>query len=190
MRVFKLTHDNERYQYFLGSDGCVDPFGTLEGYSVKDDWSPPAVRIPKPELEPGNFFNFGNGYLIADSRATEAVMACIEPSGELLPLPYAGQTYTVFNCTVCPDCLDHKKTTWRDPEGDCPASIDRYVFRCGLIPMQPIFKIPEEDKIALFFTLGQLDPHGYDLREMIRREGLKGLILTEVWRDESETADA
>jgi hypothetical protein len=34
----------------------------------------------------------------------------LEMAGELLPLPYRGEEYTIVNVTECINCLDHEAT--------------------------------------------------------------------------------
>lgn len=188
MKIYKLKHDSQHFQYFLPKEGERDPFASMDCTSLKEVWSPPAVSIPRPDLARGNFFNFGDGFLIADARAIEAMRVILGASGEFLPLPYDGQLYTVFNATACFDALDHELTTWRPATEGRPPSIERYVFK--RIPMHPTFKIPEEDSTSLFYTIGNLDPSAYDLRRLfVQPDGLKGLILEEVWTDGEEDDD-
>lgn len=181
MRVFSVKHD-PNYQYFFPIDGHFRVFAELDGNFREDDWSPPRVHVPEPQLVHGNFYNFSNGFLIIDPPATEILHGLLTVAGELLPLPYHADVYRVLNVTECADCLDHDQTVWSPVSKTEPLQIIRYVFRPGLVPMSPIFKIPEEATTSIFVSEGMTEEQ-FEFREILRREQLKGLTFTEVWSD-------
>ncbi len=141
-----------------------------------------------PKLRHGNFYNFGGGFLTADGRATEALRTHFEMAGELLPLPYKGEIFTVLNVTECIDCLDHERTTWnvvRRNDKEIPVCIDRYVFREDRLSESPLIKIPEENVSSIFLVEGHMDPDE-EFREIVNRQGLEGLKFEEVWSSQRE----
>ena len=105
----------------------------------------PEFEIFRPKRRVGNFYNFDGGFLIADPKASEALRSLLEMAGELLPLPYEEEVYTVLNVTRYVDCLDHEETTWAVPN----VLIKTYAFRPDRLSESPIFKIPE-DRSAFF----------------------------------------
>ena len=109
MRVFSVKHD-PRYQYLFPLEGQSRAFAELDGSFRADEWAPPRVSIPEPQLLPGDFFNFSDGFLITGPEATKALHDLLAVAGELLPIPYDGQIYTLLNVTECYDCLDHDQT--------------------------------------------------------------------------------
>ena len=174
MKVFKISRDY-RYQYFLPEDDHNHVLSSLDATPRLANWNPPAVFVYEPKLMVGNFYNTGVN-LIADQRATDALRPLFEMAGELLPLDYKGQRFTVLNVMVCVDCLDHDKSEWRiGPSGS--RSLVKPVFSPELLPPSPIFKI--HDTIATFLTEGLLAPD-QEFREIVRREGLKGLKFEEI----------
>jgi hypothetical protein len=185
MKIFRIENDVDHYRYLLPEEqGCL-AFRELDGTPKAEAWSPPNVRICEPQLEIGNFYNFGNGFLIADLRATEALCTLFEMAGELLPLPFNGDLYTVLNVTECINCLDHEKTTWiMSPEGRSE-HIDLYMFKSYHLSESPIFKIPEESSSAIFVVEGLMEP-AEEFREIVKRERLKGLVFHEVWSSGEE----
>ena len=146
---------------------------------------PPPVFIYEPKLKAGDFFNFDSDALIANPRATEALRTLFEMAGELLPLPYKGEVYAILNVTECIDCVDRERTDWRrTPDGRILTSgTEKFAFRPTRFSESPIFKFPE-DCFGVYVVEGLLDPEE-EFREIVRREGLKGLEFEEIWSDES-----
>jgi hypothetical protein len=180
-----IRHDSTKYQYFFPKEGDGAQFEMLDGYSRADTWSPPEVYIPQPELLRGNFLNFGDGFLIADAEASEALSYLFRIAGEVLPLFYEGRNYSVLNVTECADCINHAQCALDERSRSDGTKGDRYVFRPGLIPLSPIFKIPERDRGPLFVVEGNMDDES-EFRHIVKSRCLTGLIIDEVWSNESE----
>lgn len=184
MKVYNVTMDVNHYQSFLPEDDDRAKVGDFDGSSQLETWEPPPVFIYEPKLKAGDFFNFSSDCLIANPRATEALRTLFEMAGELLPLPYKSEIYTILNVTQCLDCIDYEKTKWRrTPDGEIITSTTRqFAFRPARVSESPIFKFPE-DCFGVYVVEGLLDPED-EFREIVRREGLKGLVFEEIWSDQ------
>jgi hypothetical protein len=180
MKVYRLKNDVNHYQYFLPADR-----GDLMALATNcrpraATWSPPEVFVYMPLLEAGDFYQFGVGTLIASPRATEVLRGFFQESGELLPLPFEGQEYTVHNITLCINCLDQQRSTWlKTAEGERIYPTE-YVFHPDRFADSALFKIPETHLREVLVVEGLRDPED-EFRAVVERAGLKGLIFQEIW---------
>jgi hypothetical protein len=184
MRVFRIGQDCNRYRCFfeLDPDSHVLDSASI-GVSLADVWVPPPVYLEFPKLKVGDFLQMSDSYIVASRKATNLLLSLFQMAGELLPLPYEDEIYTVLNVTEVVDCLDPEKTIWADT-GPFKMEFETMVFVPERLSKSPIFKIPERDTDDIFVTEGLLDPHN-EFREIVRRERLKGLNFEEVWSSES-----
>ncbi len=183
MRVYRVNSDVNRYQYFL-PEHEEDALQLMTDCTpMSTVWSPPPVFVFKPLHEAGDFYQFSAGSLITSPRATEVLRTYLEMAGELLPLPFAGQTYTLLNVTECINCLDHERSEWVCAEDGTCLYPDRYVFHRNRFSESPIFKVPETRGGEILVAEGLHDPED-EFRYEVVRAGLKGLIFTELWSDE------
>ena len=109
----------------------------------------------------------------------------LEMSGELLPLPYKGEEYTLLNVTECIDCLDQDKCEWllNKDTGERIYPL-KYVFRPGWFTESPLFKIPETCKGEVLLIEGMRDADR-EFRAVVKRNGLKGMLFDELlWSDD------
>lgn len=183
MRVFILRQDCDRYRCFHVERGTPDPFEDLRGASpnrLADRWTPPAVYLANSKLKVGDFLNARDHYLVTNQRATRALMPILQRAGELLPLPYDGQMYTVLNVTEYADCLDHLRTSWVTGPSGYRIMAEDYVFAPDRLPGSVVFKTPDLRGQEIFVVEGMRKP-GEEFREIVRRERLKGLLFKEVW---------
>ncbi len=146
MKVYRIKRDYH-FQYFLPEDEADWDKLQMDCMPKAGGWSPPPVFIYEPKLKPGDFYNFGGDFLITNARATEALRDYLEMAGELLPLPYQGELYTVLNVTECINCLDQAKTEWVvEQESQVKVWIKKYVFHPDRFSESRLFKIPETDR--------------------------------------------
>ncbi len=178
MKVFRIRMDVDRYQSFLPVDTKCKALHNTDGSPRSKDWSPPPVFVYSPKLKAGSFYNGNNAILIANQKATSALRYLFEMAGDLLPLPYKGEMYTLLNVTNCIDCLDQNETRWIIAPNGARLGIQHYVFRADRLSPSPIFKIPKERRTSLFVVEGLVEPE-QEFREIVRREELKGLIFDE-----------
>jgi len=113
--------------------------------------------------------------LLANSRATEVVRTFFEMAGELLPIFYDGEEYTLLNVLECVNALDNKrteKTTW----------ITKYYFHSSRFSESSIFKIPEETVSVL--SLERDGCPECEFKACVEANGLTELIFEELWNSE------
>jgi hypothetical protein len=185
MKVYRIENDVARYQYFLTKHEA-DLFGLHTDCQPKGDtWRPPEVFIYKPLAKAGDFYQFGGAGLITSPRATESLRTFLDMAGELLPLPYQGQEYTLLNVTECINCLDQERTTWlKDVHGNRVSPL-QYVFHPDRFASSRLFKIPETYRGETLVV-----EYGYDdeeFRFVVEQAGLQGLLFRELWHGEHET---
>ena len=181
IRVFRITTDVDRFQYFLTENRGDEELLEMDGTPGAEKWSPPPVFIYMPKHEPGDFFNFGGGILISSPMATEALRYHLQMAGELLPLPYAGETYTLLNVTECIECLDQERTKWQIGRTTGKrVGIRRYSFYPDRFSESDIFKIPHTSKAEILYVEGLKDQED-SFRYAVEAAGLRGLRFEEVW---------
>jgi hypothetical protein len=150
----------------------------------KDTWSPPEVFIYKPFLKKGHFFNFSSGILISNPEATEIVGGHLEAAGELLPLPYREEIYTLLNVTECIDCLHQESTKWHIGRTTGKRiGIDKYAFYSDRFSESDLFKIPETFRGEILYVEGK-KAFEDSFRYVVESNDLQGLLFTELWSDE------
>ena len=184
MKVFRILPDGNNYQYFLTEkeeDGrklitnCQPRLAT---------WNPPTVYVYEPLHRKGDFFQFSRSVLISNTRATEALRSFYEMAGELLPLPYHGEVYTLLNVTECINCLDEEKSEWEYYEGtEVKHLLKRYVFHPNRFSASALFKIPQTYGIELYAVEGSGEVEE-EFREVVKKNHLQGLIFQELWSDD------
>jgi len=184
MRIYKLRLDSNNYQRFLPESEGIWKTKRLKMDCTRKlpEWMPPEIYIPNPTLKKGNFAHLCAGAFVTDPEATENLRDLFEMAGELLPLQYKGEQYTLLNVTECKDCLDHDGTDWI-PGKTTGAKIDikSYVFKPTRIPESTIFKIPE--RLAhVFVAEGRFDPDD-EFKFRVEKEKFSGLLFEEVWND-------
>lgn len=185
MRVYRLQQDGDYFQYFLTEDQKDRAtLYDMDGTARAGQWRPPSVYVPYPRRPAGDFYQFSDGVLIASSYATEALLGHFEAAGELLPLPFGAQVFTVLNVTECINVLDHDRSKWLlGPTGDRLYPLD-YAFHPQRFTEATLFKIPETCRAELFMLERYPDCEG-EFRYDYEQAGLRGLIFVEVWNDEA-----
>lgn len=183
MKVYRVRNNVSRFQYFL-TEREEDILSLKTDCSSKaNTWQPPSVFIFKPRHKRGDFFHFNSDILIANQKAIEVLQTFFEMSGELLPLPYKGDVYTLLNVTMCIDCLDHEKTVWLVDEATNTKILPKkYAFHKDRFVSSPIFKIPETDRGEVLIV--DRDQGDEEFRKSVESAQLQGLIFEELWSDQ------
>ncbi len=181
MRVYRIWNDSNHYQSFLPEQEEDWQKLDMDCTPKAEIWVPPLVYVHMPKLKEGDFYNSGRGILIPSPRATAALRMHLEMAGELLPLPYKGQEFTVLNVTECINCLDQEKTEWiYGQTTGAKIGIKTYVFHRNRFSESRIFKIPETHKseiLVVEWVEGTEDEFKYT----VESAGLKGLIFEKIW---------
>lgn len=188
MKVFRFMNDVNHYQYFLTELEEDWEKLILDCTPVADGWEPPSVYIYRSVHKRGDFFHYGDGTPVLSPRATDVLYTYLEMAGELLPLPYGDETFTVLNVTECINCLDQERTEWVYAETGEKLWIKKYAFHPNRFSESPIFKIPETRKVEVLI-LDRCDDEGERVKDFLERSGLQGYILQELWSDEEPRPD-
>mgnify|MGYP001773483530 CR=1 FL=1 len=185
MKVYRIRNDVNHYQYFL-TERDADAFKLrMDCVPVADKWDPPPVFIFKPKHKKGDFFQFNSDILITSPRATEVLRTHLEMAGELLPLPYQGQEFTVLNVTECINCLDYQNTEWMyDEQSGVALWPTKYAFLSNRFTESMLFKIPETSRSEILVVEGLHEPNE-EFRAVVQQAGLEGLIFEEIWSDDN-----
>ncbi len=187
MKVYEIIPDVNHYQSFLfdypsGHRFWQSDEGVFDCTPKGATWSP-SVYIEHPKLKRGNIFALA-GTLVLDAHATETLRTLLEMSGELLPLTYKAEQFTVLNVIECVDALDDAKTKWvYGKSTGAKIKIEQYAFHRHRLPEVPLFKIPETSKWGVLTIEGMKDPQD-EFKPSIERLGLTGLTFKEIWSSE------
>jgi hypothetical protein len=157
----------------------------MDGTPKLESWKAPEVFVYMPRFKRGDFFQFRSNHMITSPHATEVLRSFLEMSGELLPLPYKDEEYTLLNVTECIDCLDQDKSEWllNKDTGERIYPL-KYVFRPEWFTESALFKIPETCKGEVLLVEGMRDAYS-EFRAVVERNGLKGMLFDELlWSDE------
>lgn len=176
MKVYRFENDVNRYQCFFTEDENDEVKLMTDCTPLASTWEPPPVYIYMPRLKAGDLYNFHGGSLIFSPAATEKLRSFLEMAGELLPLPFESQVYTLLNVTECINCLDRKNTKWRYAEDSWP--IDHYAFHRNRFSESDIFKIPETCNVEVL-VLDRED--GGSFVDALREHEIKGYRLELLW---------
>ena len=173
-----MRNDVNRYQYFLKERDEDLLVLHMDGTPRTASWSPPPVYIYEPKLKVGDLYNFGGDPPILSPCATEVLRSHLEESGELLPLPYAGAIYTVFNVLTVHDCLDEEHSGERIG-GYKPLAF----FPNGLATVPSVFfKFPQN--LTKEYVVEGLRSPEQEVRHLVSTAGLRGIEFDEVWSDQ------
>lgn len=180
MKVFRVTNDVNRYQYFLPEHEEDWQRLVFDCQPRLSDWTAPAIFIYKPKHKAGDFYQFNADALITSPHATDVLRFHLEMAGELLPLFYEGEEYTILNITECINCLDSEKTRWERAQKGKRLWPNKYVFHPDRFSESMIFKIPETCKAEVLLVEGLHEPE-YEFRNVVLQAGLTGLVFEELW---------
>jgi len=180
--VYRLTTDIDNYQYFL-----TEPAKDMDKFDADcrrkgKSWMPPKVFVYEPHLLRGDFFNTISAYLITSPKATKVLKSYLEDAGEILSLPFEGDTFGFINVLRCYDCLDKSKTTWR--ESGLPQS---YVFDFEKLPYPGIFKIPSTHTGETLLLVDSNAPESDNFIRAVQKAELKSLNFELIWEEKKNT---
>jgi hypothetical protein len=186
MNVYKLRLDSNNYQRFLPEDEGIRKTErlTMDCTRKLPGWISPSVYVPNPRLKRGAFLHLCSGAFVTDKNATEKLRDLLEMAGELLPIDYQNERYSLLNVTECMDCLNHECTEWvLGKSTGAKIDIKRYAFKADRMPESSIFKIPNR-LASIYVTEGRYDPED-EFKARVEQINLNGLLFEEVWRDEN-----
>lgn len=187
MRVYRLEQAPDRWQC-LHPKGMkyLDVFNTPaeldEGASRAAGWTPPPVAPADPDLEPSDFSMPDSGALVVNPRACAALRPLLEEAGELLPVPYRGETHHFLHVTRYVDAFDLAAARLNRI-----GEITRYAFVPAELDGVGLFKIATVWKgktpgcdLELFLADGRREKDR-DFRALVKKHKLQGLEFKKVW---------
>jgi hypothetical protein len=163
----------------------IDTHLQFKGVPIKD-WQPPDVKADYPAFPAPDFwsvFGGGRGDITAGQKAVGLVETFLVRAGQLLPLPFQGETLIICNVLECQDCIDEDKSEWyvRKPSGE-RGYITRPFFLPNEVPASNIFKIPQV--IDGIYTWEEDSNPEDEFKSCVEANGLTGLYFEPVWSDE------
>ena len=174
LTVYKLYLDDQ-YQHLLIEDlEFIDKF-RFEGKTLRKVWSPPAVYSPAPKLRVPDFWDLVPINSFALSQRLFSTLPLLQRTGELLPLKFEDSDVHVFNVTNVVDCLDKKKSVYNIDL----ARVKEYAFKPKRFS-QSICRVPEAPDLL---AVEGLVPPEQELRAIVEKRKLKGLIFDKVWSE-------
>lgn len=187
MKVYEIRSDVRNFQWLFPDvpDSQILDYTTFDGTSRIHSWQSPGVFCLKPLLQKGDFLHFGSGNLLANQRAMGIVGTFFEMSGELLPLWYDNEQYTLLNVLECINCLDVEKSDWLRAADGSFVEIRKYRFHVDRFTTSPIFKIPETRSASVLTWERDGCPES-EFKACVESHGLSGLIFKELWDSEQE----
>lgn len=93
-------------------DSEILEFNNFDCSSRLAKWDPPNVFAYDPLSPKGDFLHFHPATIFAAEKTAKLLRAFFESAGELLPIQYDGEQYSLVNVTTCVDVLDDEKTEW------------------------------------------------------------------------------
>ncbi|MGH3111479.1 MAG: hypothetical protein ACRDQT_11235 [Gaiellaceae bacterium] len=186
LTFFRVTTDPDRFQFLLTDREDEYRF---DGRRYGDRWVPPPVYSYKPRLKESDFWDFGMGVCgVAWAVRPEAfekapeLRPVLQAAGELLPLPFDGREFELFNVTECIDALDKGSTTWDYYDDGSLADVADPVFRIDRLGAN-VFKVPEDSSMRIY--LWEDDAWHEHLRGLVERYRLTGLVFTRLYTTSS-----
>jgi hypothetical protein len=179
MRVYRLGAEVDRYRPLtVVHDDDFRKLSALHDQPVPLRWVPVEVEwlderdsLRKPVAE---FPSFG-GIPAFRQKALEALKDLLEPNGVILPLQMTGESVFAYKVTHEVDALDEDRSDLTRFSTGRIMGVQRFAFFADSIDGAPIFKVPQL-RSYVFVT--------DTFAERVRRSGLTGFVLDEVWSDE------
>jgi hypothetical protein len=182
---FEVEADPDRFQYFLLEDASAADDFYFDGRPLSRIWRAPAVYSYQPRLPEGDFWSFGLGAfgtvfaVRPEALERPGLRQYLESVGELLPLPYDGREFAVWNITECIDALDADASEWLHYD-------DGSRFRVAIPRFRPnrlgwnVFKVPEIST-SIFAWTDDRTERGQLFRNLVDDEKLTGIVFREVY---------
>lgn len=116
IRVYEVRAEVDEYQAFLTENIDTLRVGgalRLDGTRKLEEWAPPSLYVDQPRLRVPDIWRIvGCAGLLFEPRLVEHLDVILGTAGELLPIPYKGNSYLLLNILQNIDCLDRDRTRW------------------------------------------------------------------------------
>jgi hypothetical protein len=186
LTFYEITSDPDSFQYFMLEDASAADRYEFDGRPLLERWRAPAVSSYQPRLPEGDFWDFGLGAFGAtvfavrpEALARPGVSEYLASVGELLPLPYRGRDFAVWNITECIDALDREASSWLHYESGERFRVDVPRFRSDRLGWN-VFKIPEIPG-SIFAWVDEKSERRQLFKHLVENEGLTGLVFRDLY---------
>lgn len=181
-KVYRVRNDVNNYQYFMTAKSSERELLHTLYKPMLQTWNPPEVFVYQPLKPKGVFRQFSSDTLILPPDATEALRFHLEMAGELLPLPFQGETYTMLNILECINCLDNERSEFSYIDG-MRAHLLRHRFHKDRFSESTLFKIPESYVYEVLAV--EFDPDEGFVADL-RRHEYQGYKLKLLWDSDND----
>jgi hypothetical protein len=185
LTFFEVESDSDRYQYFLLEDASVADRYEFDGRPLSDVWRPPAVYSYQPRLLEADFWNFGLGAfgtvfaIRPEALQRNELRQYVASVGELLPLPYRGREFAVWNVTETIDALDADASVWLHYDNGERFRVESPRFRRDRLGWN-VFKVPELPHSIFAWVDDRIERHQL-FKHRVDDSRLTGLIFRELY---------
>ena len=101
-----------------------------------------------------------------------------EMAGQLLPLPFNGETLMALNILVCLDCLDNDASEWKQMRTTGNRLIVTPCIRSDRLTTSTLFK-SAHNACEIYCWENEADPE-YEFKACVEANGITGLFFKEV----------
>ncbi len=182
MKVYRVKSDVNHYRWLIPEETGEELLilNTFDCCSRKRSWRPPYVSALDPALRMGDFLYYHPSVLLSSPNKFHMIRPFFVAAGELLPLWFEGDPYTLLNITECIHALDESKTEWlRAPDGS-KVEIRQYSFNPNMFTDSSLFKIPETCKGTVLTWEKDGNPEN-EFKAFVEVNGLTGLLFDKLW---------
>lgn len=181
MKVYKVNLDVDNYQgLFLDAENSNASNGDFDCTRKLDGWVPPTVFSLHPKLKAGDFWAYWDrsGTMVTTPQATAKLGSLLEIAGEVLPLPFDGQTFSLVNILECVNCLNTEKSIWFNKDRKIGRP-QKYVFHPNRFTTT-LFKIPETCSAEILALEREEDPFS-EFKAFVEAQKMTGINFKEIW---------
>jgi hypothetical protein len=174
--VYRVKWSPDRYQALLYDlPEIPDHLLKFDGTSKLDSWTAPPVYVDQPRLDKPDIWQLvGASVIVVSDDVAARLDPFLTTVGELLPVVVTGSSDALFALNILDDidCLDSLQVIAQ--ELFVPP-----VFLKHRLPESGLFKVPQLDKVQIFYL--ERDEDHDSLRRRVEDEGLHGLVFEAVW---------
>lgn len=182
MKVYSVESDVNNYQWLIPEETGEEllTLNTFDCSSRHRFWTSPYVSSLDPNLEIGDFLHYHPSVLLASPDRFHLVRPFFMAAGELLPLWFKGDQFTLLNITNCVNALDDTNTEWLRAQDGSKVEIKRHAFNSDKLIGSSLFKIPETCKGTVLTWEKDGNPSN-EFKAFVEANELKGLLFEPLW---------
>lgn len=185
MKVFLVKSDVNNFSWFKPDvpESELFDFTMFDCTSRASEWKPPKIKDLSPDHQRGDFVYYSPGALLIRPEVVHLVRPFFDRAGELLPLWFEGDIYTLLNITNCVDATDETNTEWLLAKDGSKVEIRRHAFDPARLNEISLFKVPETCKGSVLTWEKDGTPE-LEFKAFVEQNNLTGLLFEELWDSE------